>query len=72
VLIGQQFQSAESEPFSAEPETFDVRVEDFSHVKFIRRSLYDVCVLDGGRPRPTCSHGASDIEAIRPPAPGGR
>jgi hypothetical protein len=65
MLIGQPYQRAESE-------TFDVLFEDFCHVKFIRRSLYDVCVLDGGRPPPPCSHGASDTEAIRRPARGGR
>ena len=40
VLTGQQFQSAGCEPYY-------VLLEDFTHVKFYRRSLYDVCVLDG-------------------------
>jgi predicted metalloenzyme YecM len=39
-LTGQQFQSADNEPYY-------VLFEDFTHVKFHRRSLYDVKVLDG-------------------------
>ncbi len=39
-LTGQQFQSADNEPYY-------VLFEDFTHVKFYRRSLYDVCVLQG-------------------------
>ena len=38
-LTGQQFQSADCEHY--------VLFEDFTHVKFYRRSLYDVCVLEG-------------------------
>jgi predicted metalloenzyme YecM len=41
-LTGQQFQSADNEPYY-------VLLEDFTHVKFYRRSLYDVCVLAGAR-----------------------
>jgi predicted metalloenzyme YecM len=41
-LTGQQFQSANVEPVY-------VLLEDFTHVKFYRRSLYDGVVLDGGR-----------------------
>ena len=41
VLTGQQFQSADTEPYY-------VLFEDFTHVKFYRRSLYDSCVLDVG------------------------
>jgi predicted metalloenzyme YecM len=40
VLTGQQFQSADTEPYY-------VLFEDFTHVKFYRRSLYDSCVLAG-------------------------
>ena len=40
VLTGQQFQSADNEPYY-------VLFGDFTHVKFYRRSLYDVCVLGG-------------------------
>ncbi len=39
-LTGQQFQSADCEPYY-------VLFEDFTHVKFYRWSLYDVCVRDG-------------------------
>jgi predicted metalloenzyme YecM len=39
-LTGQQFQSGDCEPYY-------VLFEDFTHVKFYRRSLYDVCVLEG-------------------------
>ena len=39
-LTGQQFQSAGNEPYY-------VLFEDFTHVKFYRRSLYDACVLEG-------------------------
>ena len=39
-LTGQQFQSADNEPYY-------VLFEDFTHVKFYRRSLYDACVLEG-------------------------
>jgi len=39
-LTGQQFQSADNEPYYT-------LFEDFTHVKFYRRSLYDVCVLEG-------------------------
>ena len=39
-LTEQQFQSAELEPYY-------VFFEDFTHVKFYRRSLYDACVLEG-------------------------
>jgi predicted metalloenzyme YecM len=41
-LTGQQFQSADNEPYYT-------LFEDFTHVKFYRRSLYDVCVLQGAR-----------------------
>ena len=40
-LTGQQFQSAGTEPYY-------VLFEDFTHVKFYRRSLYDGIVLQGG------------------------
>jgi hypothetical protein len=40
VLTGQQFQSADNEPYY-------VLFEDFAHVKFYRQSLYDACVLEG-------------------------
>jgi predicted metalloenzyme YecM len=40
-LTGQQFQSAENEPYY-------VLFEDFTHVKFYRRSLHDVVVLQHG------------------------
>jgi len=39
-LTGQQFQNADTEPYY-------VLFEDFTHVKFYRRSLYDSCVLEG-------------------------
>jgi len=39
-LTGQQFQSADNEPYY-------VLFEDFTHVKFYRRSLHDVRVLQG-------------------------
>src|SRR6266849_4097017 len=39
-LTGQQFQNADNEPYYT-------LFEDFTHVKFHRRSLYDVCVLEG-------------------------
>ena len=39
-LTGQQFQSADNEPYY-------VLFEDFTHVKFYCRSLYDACVLEG-------------------------
>jgi predicted metalloenzyme YecM len=39
-LTGQQFQSADNEPYY-------VLFEDFTHVKFYRRSLHDACVKDG-------------------------
>jgi len=39
-LTGQQFQNAHNEPYY-------VLFEDFTHVKFHRRSLYDVVVLQG-------------------------
>ena len=39
-LTGQQFQNADTEPYY-------VLFEDFTHVKFYRRSLYDVRVLQG-------------------------
>jgi predicted metalloenzyme YecM len=42
VLTGQQFQSADNEPYY-------VLFEDFTHVKFYRRSLHDACVLGGAR-----------------------
>ena len=42
VLTGQQFQSADNEPYYT-------LFEDFTHVKFYRRSLHDVCVLGGAR-----------------------
>ncbi|MEP7041104.1 MAG: VOC family protein [Chloroflexota bacterium] len=42
-LTGQQFQSADNEPYY-------VLFEDFTHVKFHRRSLHDVRVLQGGVP----------------------
>ena len=41
-LTGQQFQSADNEPYYT-------LFEDFTHVKFYRRSLYDACVLEGAR-----------------------
>jgi hypothetical protein len=41
-LTGQQFQSASNEPYY-------VLFEDFTHVKFYRRSLRDVCELEGLR-----------------------
>jgi predicted metalloenzyme YecM len=41
-LTGQQFQSADNEPYY-------VLFEDFTHVKFYRRSLHDACVLEGAR-----------------------
>jgi predicted metalloenzyme YecM len=41
-LTGQQFQSADNEPYYT-------LFEDFTHVKFHRRSLYDVRVLEGAR-----------------------
>jgi predicted metalloenzyme YecM len=41
-LTGQQFQSRNVEPVY-------VLFEDFTHVKFYRRSLYDGVILDGGR-----------------------
>ena len=41
-LTGQQFQSADNEPYYT-------LFEDFTHVKFYRRSLYDACVLQGAR-----------------------
>jgi predicted metalloenzyme YecM len=40
VLTGQQFQNADTEPYY-------VLFEDFTHVKFYRRSLWDSCVLEG-------------------------
>jgi hypothetical protein len=40
VLTGQQFQNADTEPYY-------VLFEDFTHVKFYRRSLHDSCVLEG-------------------------
>jgi predicted metalloenzyme YecM len=39
-LTGQQLQSADCEPYY-------VLFEDFTHVKFYRWSLYDVCVREG-------------------------
>jgi hypothetical protein len=39
-LTGQLFQSADNEPYY-------VLLEDFTHVKFYRRSLHDTCVLEG-------------------------
>ena len=39
-LTGQQFQSADNEPYY-------ILFEDFTHVKFYRRSLHDACVLEG-------------------------
>ena len=41
-LTGQQFQGPDNEPYY-------VLFEDFTHVKFYRRSLRDVCELDGAR-----------------------
>ena len=41
-LTGQQFQSADNEPYYT-------LFEDFTHVKFYRRSLSDVRVLEGAR-----------------------
>jgi predicted metalloenzyme YecM len=41
-LTGQQFQSPDNEPYY-------VLFEDFTHVKFYRRSLFDACVLEGAR-----------------------
>ena len=40
VLTGQQFQSAAVEPYY-------VLFEDFTHVKFYRRSFFDVCIDEG-------------------------
>ena len=40
VLTGQQFQSEDFEPYY-------VLFEDFTHVKFYRRSLYDGCISQG-------------------------
>ena len=40
-LTGQQFQSADNEPYY-------VLFEDFTHVKFYRRSLYDAVALQHG------------------------
>ena len=40
-LTGQQFQSADVEPYY-------VLFEDFSHVKFYRCSLYDACLREEG------------------------
>ena len=42
VLTGQQFQSADNEPYY-------VLFEDFTHVKFHRRSLQDAVAIQGGR-----------------------
>jgi hypothetical protein len=42
VLTGQQFQSADVEPYF-------VLFEDFTHVKFYRCSLYDGAILQGAR-----------------------
>jgi len=42
VLTGRQFQNADTEPYY-------VLFEDFTHVKFYHRSLYDSCVLLGAR-----------------------
>jgi predicted metalloenzyme YecM len=41
-LTGQQFQSLTNEPYY-------VLFEDFTHVKFYRRSLRDACELEGAR-----------------------
>jgi predicted metalloenzyme YecM len=41
-LTGQQFQSADNEPYYT-------LFGDFTHVKFYRRSLHDACVLEGAR-----------------------
>ena len=41
VLTGQQFQSADVEPYY-------VLFEDFTHVKFYRWSLYDACLREEG------------------------
>ena len=41
-LTGQQFQSLDVEPYY-------VLFDDFTHVKFYRRSLYDACILEGQR-----------------------
>jgi predicted metalloenzyme YecM len=42
VLTGQQFQSSHVEPYY-------ILFEDFTHMKFYRRSLYDGVLLEGGR-----------------------
>ena len=42
-LTGQQFQDADTEPYY-------VLFEDFTHVKFYRRSLWDSCLLFGATP----------------------
>jgi catechol 2,3-dioxygenase-like lactoylglutathione lyase family enzyme len=42
VLTGQQFQSPDVEPYY-------ILFEDFTHVKFYRRSLYDGAILQGAR-----------------------
>ena len=62
-LTGQQFQSADNEPYY-------VLFEDFTHVKFYRRSLYDVCVLGGARrsTASTTSTTGSRSGWSRPPA----
>jgi predicted metalloenzyme YecM len=39
-LTGQQFQSADNEPYY-------VLFEDFTHVKFYRRSLHEACMIEG-------------------------
>jgi hypothetical protein len=41
-LTGQQFQSPEVEPYY-------ILFEDFTHVKFYRRSLHDGVILQGAR-----------------------
>jgi hypothetical protein len=41
-LTGQQFQNPDCEPYY-------VLFQDFTHVKFYRLSLRDVCELEGGR-----------------------
>src|ERR1044071_2844885 len=47
VLTGQQFQSANVDPVY-------VLFEDFTHVKFYRRSLHDGCILGGEIGRASC------------------
>jgi predicted metalloenzyme YecM len=56
-LTGQQFQSPEVEPYY-------VLFEDFTHVKFYRRSLYEGAISQG-----TCFEGFRHVEDWVPPRP---